>query len=412
MSCPAIIDPACLVSVLAGRSVGAAAGGVIGGVARSVQSAIGWEVSGTISWWVQIPSPDLAGEPAVGHLQRWLLPVTVAVAVGALLVAAGRMAFTRKSNPLADAGIGVAVIAATSAVGVLLPAELLKAGDAWSSWVLTASTGGQFGGRLGAILALPSSQPVVVVLLGVVVIVMTTIQAVLMLFRQAAVVVLAGVLPLAAAGTLAPATRSWFRRVTSWMLALIFYKPAAAAVYATAFTMIGRSKDPRVFLAGLAMLLLSLVALPVLMKFFTWTTGSVDTSAGGGLLGTALTGAIAVGAIRGSAGGAGGWSAAGQARLLSAQLGSSGSSDSSMSAAAGGVSAAGAPPSGASSPTGSGSAAGRPTGGGDARLPGAGMTAAGGGAGGLAAGAVGEAAVKATGTAARAFAAGEKEAEQ
>src|SRR5260370_28670866 len=133
---------------------------------------------------------------------------------------------------------------------------------------------------------------------------MAAIQAVLMLFRQAAVVVLAGVLPLAAAGTLAPATRAWFRRVTGWMLALIFYKPAAAAVYATAFTMIGRGKDPRTILMGFAMVLLSLLALPVLMKFFTWTTGAVEAAAGGGgVLGPLMGGAIAIGAPRRSAGG-------------------------------------------------------------------------------------------------------------
>ena len=66
-----------------------------------------------------------------------------------------------------------------------------------------------------------------------------------MLFRQAALVVLAGVLPLAAAGTLAPATRAWFSRTTGWMLAFIFYKPAAAAVYATCFALLGSGNDPR-----------------------------------------------------------------------------------------------------------------------------------------------------------------------
>ena len=324
MSCPALIDPACIVPVLAGHSAGAITGGVIGGIAHAVQSAIGWQVSSTVTWWVQIPSPDLAAEPTVGALQHWLLPVTVAVAVGAMLIAAGKIALTRKANPLMDVGVGLVVIAATSAVGVLLPSLLLRAGDAWSSWVLTTSTGGQFGSRLTDVLALPATQPVVVIVLGIVAIIMTTIQAVLMLFRQAALVVLAGVLPLAAAGTLAPATRAWFRRTTGWMLALIFYKPAAAAVYATAFTMIGRGKDPRIVLMGFAMVLLSLLALPVLMKFFTWTTGSVEASAGGGLLGTMLSGAIAVGALRGSSGGSGDSSAAGQARLMSAQLGPQG----------------------------------------------------------------------------------------
>ena len=34
-------------------------------------------------------------------------------------------------------------------------------------------------------------------------------------------------------------TRGWVRKVAARMLALIFYKPAATAVYAATFTMIG-----------------------------------------------------------------------------------------------------------------------------------------------------------------------------
>jgi hypothetical protein len=324
MACPTLIDPACIVSV-AGKAAGSAvADGAVSGIASAIQSGISWVVSGTVDWWIQVPSPNLAAEPVVGALQRWLLPVTVAVAVLAMIMAAGKMALTRKANPLFDVGSGLAIIAATSAVGVLLPSMLLKAGDAWSTWVLAASTGGQFGSRLETLLALPGAASGVVIVLGIFAIVMAAIQAVLMLFRQAAVIILAGVLPLAAAGTLAPATRAWFRRVTGWMLAFIFYKPAAAAVYATAFTMIGTGKDPRTTLMGFAMVLISLLALPALMKFFTWTTGAVETAAGGGFLGTMVTGAVAIGALRGSAGGAGGSSSVDQARLMAGQLGPQG----------------------------------------------------------------------------------------
>jgi len=325
MACPTLIDPACILPIV-GNAVGsAAAGGALNGIASAIQSGIAWVVSGTVSWWVQVPSPDLAAEPAVGALQQWLLPVTVAVAVMAMITAAGKMALTRKANPLIHVGSGLAIITVTSAVGVLLPSMLLKAGDAWSSWVLSASTGGQFGTRLETLLTLPGAASGVVIVLGIFAIVMAAEQAVLMLFRQAAIVILAGVLPLAAAGTLAPATRSWFRRVTGWMLALIFYKPAAAAVYATAFTMIGKGRDPRTTLMGFAMVLISLLALPALMKFFTWTTGAVEATAGGGsFLGTMVTGAVAIGALRGSGGGTGGSSSAEQARLVTAQLGPQG----------------------------------------------------------------------------------------
>jgi hypothetical protein len=323
MTCPVLLFPDCLIiGKIAGSAASAGASDVLGGIASAVQAGIAWMITQTITWWVQVPSPDLAAEPVVGQLQQWILPIAVAVAVLGVIMAGGRMALTRKANPLMDVGSGLVVIAATSAVGVLLPTLLLRAGDAWSSWVLQESTGGQFASRLTGVLTLNGATPAVVVVLGIVAIIISAIQAVLMFFRQGALVILAGMLPLAAAGTMTPATRAWPRRVTGWMLALIFYKPAAAAVYATAFTMIGTGKGTRTVLMGFAMVGMSLLALPVLMRFFTWSTGHVaDSAAGGGFLQTALSGAVAIGALRGSAGGSGGSGAVEQARLVSARLG-------------------------------------------------------------------------------------------
>jgi hypothetical protein len=320
--CPTPIDPGCLAGSLTHQAASAVTGGAMDNIASAIRSGVAWMVSNTVDWWVKVGSLDLAAEPAVGKLQQWIFPLAVAFAVLAMLTAAGKMALTRKANPLIDVGSGLAIIAATSAAGVLLPTLLLQAGDAWSNWVLGASTGGQFGKRLTEVLSLNDATTGVAIVLGILAIIITAVQAVLMLFRQAALVILAGILPLAAAGTLIPATRPWFRKVTGWMLALIFYKPAAAAVYATAFTMIGSSANPSSMLMGFAMVVLSLAALPALMKFFTWTTGAAESAtSGGGFLTAAVGGAVAVGALRGSIGGSGGSSAAEQARSVSAQLG-------------------------------------------------------------------------------------------
>ena len=339
MVCPVLIDPACLVVGQAVKTAtGAAASGALDGIATAIQSGVSWMVTQTLTWWIQVPSPDLAGQPAVGQLQQWILPLAIAVAVLGVIIAGGRMALTRKADPLMDVGSGLVVIAATSAVGVLLPSLLLKAGDAWSTWVLQESAGGQFAARLTSVLTLNGASPAVVVVLGIAAIIISAIQAVLMLFRQGALVILAGILPLAAAGTLAPATRGWLRRVSGWMLALIFYKPAAAAVYATAFTMIGTGTGTRTVLMGFAMVGMSLLALPVLLRFFTWTTGHVaDSSGGGGFLQTTLQGAVAVGALRGMSGGAGGSGPAEQARLVTARLGPSGTGPSGAAAPGAGV---------------------------------------------------------------------------
>ena len=185
-----------------------------------------------------------------------------------------------------------------------------------------------------------------------------------MLFRQASLVILAGVLPLAAAGTLTPATRSWFKKITGWELALIFYKPAAAAVYAAAFTLVGTGKGVRTILIGFAMVALSLLALPVLMRLFTWTTGTIsESAAGGGFLQTVLSGTVALGALRGSFGGSGGTGAAEQARLISDRLGPAGSGPSGAQAPGTGVrQAAAAPAPGASPPPGPSGTPGAPAG--------------------------------------------------
>ena len=403
MSCPVLLEPACIVghaiASVAGSAAGAAASGALNGIASAIQSGIAWIVQNSIDWWVKIPSPDLAAEPAVGRLQQWMLPFTAAVAVLGLIIAGGKMALTRKANPLIDAGSGLVTIAATAAVGVLLPSLLLQAGDAWSNWVLNASTGGQFASRLTELLTLGGASPAVVVVLGIVAIIISAVQAVLMLFRQASLVILAGVLPLAAAGTLTPATRPGFKKVTGWMAALIFYKPAAAAVYAAAFTLIGTGNGVRTILMGFAMVFMSLLALPVLMRLFTWTTGQVAESAGGGgFMQTALSGAVAIGALRGGSGMSG---AAEQARLVSAQLGPAGGGPRGAQAPGAGVrQAAAAPAPGPSRPA----AAGAPAGAAAASTgSGAGAAAAAGGPAGLAAAGLAAGAATARRTAAEAL---------
>ena len=278
---------------------------MLSGIAQAVTDGVKWIVTNTATWWLRIPSPSLSGEPAITAIQHWLLPVTAAVAVAGIIAAGARMALTRRANPLLDVTGGLLTLAAASTLGLAAATLLLKAGDAWSAWVLQASTGGQFTHRLTLLLTLGGgAAPAAVLVFGVIAIVLSLVQAVLMLFRQAALIILAGVLPLAAAGSIAPLTRAWVRKVSAWMLALICYKPAAAAVYATAFTMIGSGGSPETMLMGFVMLLLSVLTLPALMKFFTWTTGTIAGSGGGGqLLGAATVGAIAVGAMRGYGGG-------------------------------------------------------------------------------------------------------------
>ena len=363
MPCNTLTDPVCAVGHVVQSVTASAAGDVLGGLAQAINTGVVWVVENTATWWVRIPSPNLAAEPAVAHLQQWLLPVTAAVAVAGVIAAGARMAIRRRANPLLDVTGGLLALAAATTLGTVVPALLLKAGDSWSAWILGVSTGGQFTQRLTETLTLGgSAAPAVALIFGTIAIVLSIVQAALMLFRQAALIILAGVLPLAAAGSIAPMTRTWIRKVSSWMLALIFYKPAAAAVYATAFTMIGSGGSFQTVLMGFVMLLLSVLALPALMKFFTWTTGAIAGSGGGGqLLGAAAVGAVALGAMPSRGGGS---AAQDQAAFMNSRLGSppGGSSAGGSAGASGGPpSPGGWPP----SPTGAGPAgpgSGQPSG--------------------------------------------------
>jgi hypothetical protein len=320
--CDTLVEPACaVVSRVVTSAASSAASDVLSGLANAISEGVRWTVTNTATWWVSLPSPDLAAEPAITRIQVWLLPITAAVAIGAMIAAGVRLVIARRANPLLDVTGGLLTLAAVTTVGTIVPTLLLKVGDSWSAWILQVSTGGQFSQRLINVLILGGgAAPAVVLIFGIAAIVLSLVQAVLMLFRQTALVILAGVLPLAAAGSLAPLTRPWIRKITSWMLALICYKPAAAAVYATAFTMIGSGKSARTVLMGFVMLVLSVLTLPALMRFFTWTTGAVAGSGGGGqILGAAAVGAIAVGTMR-SPGAAGG-PAQDQAAYLSTRLG-------------------------------------------------------------------------------------------
>ena len=85
-------------------------------------------MTNTATWWIGIPSPDLATEPAITQIQHWLLPVTGAVAVAAMIAAGARMAITRRANPLLDVTGGLLTLAAAATLGTRGPRAAAQGG--------------------------------------------------------------------------------------------------------------------------------------------------------------------------------------------------------------------------------------------------------------------------------------------
>jgi hypothetical protein len=140
MPCNPLIDPVCLAGNAVKSVTTSATGDVLSGIAQAITAGVRWIVTSTATWWVRIPSPNLAAEPAVAHLQQWLLPITGAVAAAGVIAAGARMAIARRANPLIDVTGGLLTLAAATALGTVVPALLIRAGASRSRTRVSASS--------------------------------------------------------------------------------------------------------------------------------------------------------------------------------------------------------------------------------------------------------------------------------
>ena len=240
-------------------------------------------VVGATTWWLTTPSVDpRAG--AVLAAQGALAPVVTAVLMTSVLVAAARLIISRRAEPLATLAAGLARFAVVSALGLLVLHGILVAGDALAADLL-AGAAGQFGEFMRAQLIADPENVLVSLLLSLVAAVLAIIQWVLMELRQAGLLVLAAMVALAAA-----LTKAMLYRYLGWLLAVALYKPVAAFIYFIGFTYVSSGNSQ---FAGLMVLVLAVVAMPALMRFFSWTGTQISGSGGGsGFLGAA--GAVAM----------------------------------------------------------------------------------------------------------------------
>jgi hypothetical protein len=278
-----------------GDAAGAAASGVLGNAfAEAMRDGASWVIRTTIGWWIEVPAIDLAASPA-STIRGYVLWLAAVVATAGAIWQGVVIAVSRRGEPFFAAVRGLFYLALWASVGIIGPAAALRAGDAFSSWVLGEAADGEASERLVRLAGLGSVDSAgAVIVLGLAMMLVGLVQAILMMFREGSVVILSGALVLAAAGSLTQATRPWLPKVLGWMAALIAYKPVAALVYASAIAMVGEGDDPRTVVVGLTMMLLAVIALPALLKLFNWTTAGAGGGGGGGMAAVAASSAAAI----------------------------------------------------------------------------------------------------------------------
>jgi hypothetical protein len=363
-----------------GGAVGKATSSVVGNwiqdLADAVQEALGKALASLGTLWVNVGTPNLTtsgGHPsdAVGFVQGSLWWYMGAAAVVAVVVGGARMAWEQRAEPGRDVLRGLLTLIVVIGAGLTVITLAVAAADGFSSWIIDGSLDGtDFGQNVAAMIGLSSRAgplgPLLVIIFGFLAILVSAVQIMLMVVRGGMLVILAGILPLAASFTSTEMGRAWFRKCTAWLIAFILYKPVAAVVYAVAFRLVGTdvfADDDESgllnVLVGLVLMVLALLALPALMRFVTPLVAATAGGAAGSALGSAAlasmpSGAIAIGNARarmpagvprqGSGGGGGpsGAGGGGTARPGAAAVGAGAGAGAAGTAAAGPAGAAAA----------------------------------------------------------------------
>ncbi len=362
------------------------------GIAQSAGEAAGNMLVEALTWWVRTPSVD-PNSDTIRALQGSTMPVVGLILTASILAQAIRMTLSRKKDPAVAVALGLLRYAVVNAVALALLALALKAGDDLAS-ALVGQAMTDFTARFkGLLTAQVITNHFSLLLVSLLFFLLSLAQWVLGFLRQAGVLVLAVMLPLAASGSINDSTKGWLSKLIPWLIALVCYKPMAAMIYKVGFTMLGTGQDFSTIMTGLMVLVLAVIALPAMLRFFSWAQVSTSGGGAGGVLAAGAVGAVGLAQLTGRGGAVG---AAAQMEHSGPQ--GSGSGSTSLTPPGGGSGAGGG--AGGASGGGSGSGAGAgghaPAGGGSgASAPAAasaGTSAAGAGAGGSSAAAAGAAA--------------------
>lgn len=285
-----------------------------------------------------------------------------------LLVAGTRMAVARNKG----LGDGFEDVGQTMfnfiLAGAALPTVILSlhlATDALSTQWLEDGLGADPAATINAVTLVDDQTdlgPAAVLILVVFALLGALAQLVALVIREGLLVVVVGLLPLAAAAWSLNTGKQAFRSMIGFVVAALLFKPIATLLYLAAFWLSSGSEEPSVMEAVSSMLLLAAagLVLPALMRAVApAVSASVagGSAAGIGAAAAGATGAIAgaAGAMAGSAqqsfagggsGGSGSGSGSGDAATGAAYLGSHSSG--------GASSGASATPSGGGSPSGGG----------------------------------------------------------
>jgi hypothetical protein len=235
---------------------------------------------GTI--WVRVPTVPISGEQngrfvpsdAVGFVQGRVMWLAMAAATVSLIVAGIRMALSHRGEGLREAAKSLLTFMIVTLFGLAMTTLLVRIGDGMADqFIRDATSTKSFDQRINEAVNGPYQDLTLplILLLGFAMIVTSIIQMALMFVRNGMLILLIGVLPLAAAATNTEMGKAWFRKLVGWLVAFVAYKPVAALIYAAAIRLFSDDEGGVTGMVrvttGVTMMVMAVVAMPALIRF-------------------------------------------------------------------------------------------------------------------------------------------------
>jgi len=313
------LDAACSVPVLApGLSIAAcAASSALGGIASSAASAgasavlgpvgdsmVGawWSMQGKLmTFWTSAPTPTAADLVVPGSARGYVAWLSQLLLVFSILAAAARTMLSHDARSLGDAARTLALTVVVSAGGIALAVALVEAGDKIAAALLSDALAQSAAEGQSAVEGLVANGggPGLSMLLGILGVLAALVQFFVLLARNAILPVVVLLLPLAAASGGTALGKAWFGKLTAWILALAFYKPVAAAIYAVVLTQARGADTVTKALIALVGMFTAVLAMPALIKLFSPNPAGGGGGGGGYAVGMAAGTAVRAASTRG-----------------------------------------------------------------------------------------------------------------
>ncbi len=260
-----------------------------------IKNGVSDVVKTMVTFWIDIPDPNIgtlegAKSEVVSFLQDRFVWLTAIIMCFSILFQIIRCLFELSIKPAKQVAAMIGLYLGTLALSIPFIVVGLQISNALAQWILLDSTvGTSFGDNLFSLFnnAAGITGTVILCILLIVAALLAGLQCLIMISRNALLYVMVGSLPLIAGTTASETGKESFKKIVSWIIALIAYKVVAAMIYGTGFRFLGTDVSAQdngllQLLYGLALLFLGVLALPATMRLIAPVVAPASSGNGAG----------------------------------------------------------------------------------------------------------------------------------